>query len=732
MKKIRKVHVSTGIYWVEIPNADVYILCACPENSVKHLKKLGLVVELDDQGVRYESGPNVILLSDIPVQNGEFSNLSEFPVLQMLYLQGMIIPNHPNNKGERPILLGSPEQLDAQMEYIYRGNYGLVSKEELMEAGMNEEEADEHMRMKLKYAFGKIRRSEELLEVREVGEESVEIKNGVTIKRFETNVYEISYEKESVTVNLNLSPYEFYKPPYLLGTYKVRRHYFGVIHSGEGDGWDYHRPCMSSIVVFQGKVYLIDAGPNLLHSLSSLGIGIDEIDGIFHTHGHDDHFAGLTALMRTGKKIKYMTSKPVRMSVFKKLSALMNITEHRINDFFEVEDLMEGVWNNIQGLEVMPIYSPHPIETNIFKFRALSEEGYKTYSHLADISSFKVLGGMIRQKEDDIGITQKNFDYLKEHFQEEASLKKIDIGGGLIHGSAEDFRNDTSEKLILSHTHEPLTAEQKEIGSGAPFGSVDALIPSSQEYVWRDAYMILKSYFPHVPEYEIKSIVNAEVITFNPESIIYRRGEKVDHVFLLLNGIVEMLQHGNKIISTMSSGAFIGEYAMFSNKNCGETYRASSFVSALKITKTLFMSFLQTNELENDFVGFIDNRQFLQSTWLFGEGISFSVLNKIAHGSHIATYKDGEVVIEKDNDCLMIVKKGSCQRMLGEFPIDVLSEGDFFCEELAILEMQMIVHFEALEDVEIYKIPTKVLKDIPIVNWKLFEIYQKRKYSLPL
>ena len=56
------------------------------------------------------------------LQNGQFSNMAEFPVLQMLYKQGMIIPNHPNNDGSKPLLIGSQEQIKAQMEYIYRGN----------------------------------------------------------------------------------------------------------------------------------------------------------------------------------------------------------------------------------------------------------------------------------------------------------------------------------------------------------------------------------------------------------------------------------------------------------------------------------------------------------------------------------------------------------------------------------------------------------------------------------
>jgi hypothetical protein len=49
-----------------------------------------------------------------------------------------------------------------------------------------------------------------------------------------------------------------------------------VLHSGEGDGWDPDRPAMASIIIFQGKVYLIDAGPNIRHTLNALGISVNE------------------------------------------------------------------------------------------------------------------------------------------------------------------------------------------------------------------------------------------------------------------------------------------------------------------------------------------------------------------------------------------------------------------------------------------------------------------------
>ncbi|MCG8511906.1 MAG: cyclic nucleotide-binding protein, partial [Rhodospirillales bacterium] len=255
--------MTTGIFWIEIPEAELRIQCGCPADAVKHLMRRGLIADTEIAGVQFETGPNAILLSDVMVQNGEFANLGEFSVLQMLYRQGMILPDHPNNSGTKPLLIGNQEQLDAQLAYIHRGNYGLVSEEELIAAGCSQEEAAEQMRMKLWFAFGEIRPPDKLLETCVVEEGATPIRNGVTVRRMALNRVEFAFKGETLTIDLNLKPSESYEPPYSLGFHQVERGYFTVIHSGEGDGWDINRPCMGSLISYQGNLYLIDAGPNL-------------------------------------------------------------------------------------------------------------------------------------------------------------------------------------------------------------------------------------------------------------------------------------------------------------------------------------------------------------------------------------------------------------------------------------------------------------------------------------
>ncbi len=726
MNKIKKIKVIDGISWVEIPDADVYIQCGCPADSVKHLMKQRLISSIEKDGVNFETGPNVILLSDVMLQGGEFSNLAEFPVLQMLYKQGMILPNHPNNTGIKPMIMGIKEQVDSQLKYIYRGNYGLSSEEEIIETGIDPEYAKELMNMKLKFAFGKLQKSEDFLDTLIIESDPVEIRNGVTIRRLSLNVFEINYRNDSVTVDLNLAGFDGYEAVYPLGFNLISRDYFSVIHLGEGDGWDINRPSMSSILMFHGKIYLIDAEPNIINCLLALGIGINEIDGIFHTHCHDDHFAGLTALIRADRKIKYFSTPLVRSSVSKKLAALLSIEESSFDKYFDVHDIEFDTWNQIEGLEVKPILSPHPVETNILIFRTLWKGGFRSYAHFADIVSLKVLENMIRIDDSKPGVSEAFYERIKKNYLTEANLKKLDIGGGLIHGEAEDFRTDTTEKIILAHTSLSLNEQQKEIGSGAAFGTVDTLIPSYKDYFWQFAYKCFKSYFPTAPEHQVQILLNNEIVQFNPKTIILKEGELKDEIPLILTGNIEAIQPG-KSRHLLYPGTLVGELSTMFKSPSSQTYRTIGFVQALNLPIDLYTEFIILNNLYNEIERFQTVREFLSSTWLFGEGISFPVNKKIYKATQVRFFKAGEFLNKLNPKSIYIAEEGLLVRFKEKTVIETLRPGDFFGEETALFNSSQLFHIQTLEPTILYEIPGDLLGDIPIIRWKLFESFEKRK-----
>lgn len=722
MAEIFKIPITNGVSWVEIPGANLRILCSAPEDVIKHMMRRGLITSRESRGVSYETGPNAILLSDVTLQNGYLSNLGEFPVLQMLYRQGMIIPNHPNNTGAKPLLIGTRSQVQSQIEYIHRGNYGLISTDEMKEAGASQKTAEELMRMKLRFAFGTIKRPETLLNQIIVGDGSTEIAPGVTIVRERLNVYTIRYHGESVLVDMNLAPEERYESPYSLGFYNLRREYFSVVHSGQGDGWDINRPSMGSIIMFQGRIYLIDAGPNILNALKSLGIGISEVEGIFHTHAHDDHFAGLASLLHADHRIKYYATPLVRSCVAKKLSALLGFSPDRFVDYFDICDLKNDHWNNIEGLEVKPVLSPHPVENTIIFFRTLWENGYRTYGHLADTTSLSILKDMVTEDPVAPGISQAYFDKTKEHYLTRCTLKKIDVGGGMIHGDAADYHDDHTEKIILAHTSKALTNHQKEIGSSAPFGVNDTIIPDYQDFQLRNAYYYLRTYFPDSLPYQLRILQNNRVITFNPETILLKEGSSNQHVYLILSGIVDMLQTSSGTHSQISAGAIIGDLPAIKKIPSTYTFRTTCFVNALAIPKGLFVEFVMRNNLYANIEQLQERRTVLQQNRLFSESVSHPVQNRIAKLMVSFRYDEGDYMSGQDLDNLYLIKEGTVLLKRSDKTFMILKAGSFFGGEL-IQEAGFRYEAHFASSCSVCSIPSEAVDDVPVLRWKLFEAH---------
>lgn len=733
---IRKVFVTTGVYYVEIPAAGLYILCGAPADSVKHLLRRGLINTTEQNGVTSENGPNAILLSDAAVQNGHLCNLAEFPILQMLYRQGMIIPHHPNNTGRKPMLIGTPEQLGAQLRYIHRGNYGLVSTSEMVKAGISEEEAEELMRIKLKFAFGQIVAPDQFVDCKSLGEDLLELGNGVSIERIAHNQFEIHYNQQSVQIDLNLKDGEVYPCPYPLSHVAIDHHYFSVVHSGDGDGWDYNRPAMGSILTHQGRTYLIDAGPNIHHSLDALGIGKKEVAGIFHTHCHDDHFAGLTTLLQSDQPLKYYATPLVRESVTKKLSALLSIAESEFANYFEIHDLIPDTWNDIMGLEVMPTSSPHPVETTIFNFRVLWEGGYRTYAHLADVASFHVLDSMISDDHSKPGISTQRVAEIKRRYLEPADVKKIDIGGGMIHGTAQDFAADTSGKLLLAHTARTLTDDEKRIGSGAPFGSIEVLIPGEQSFLLRDAYDLLRQYFPTVATERLNMLLNNQISCFNPETIITPAGKIPQEIYLILSGTVEMLMDTPVEAHRLFSGSLIAEAAAIHHQASKETYRSLGFVQALRLPADLYRNFIERFFSSDELFQIRQVEERLRLTFLLSDAVASNTLFALAKRCQITHVKGGDT-FQGMSQHVHIVGRGSFAGSEGA--PSCLHKDDFWgADSLFTAMSKPEIELEstppvqiALEDCEVYSLPLEAVARIPVVRWKLFEAFRNTHYYAP-
>jgi len=725
---MEKFYIAPGIYWINVPQADIRLLCGSPMDAIKHLKQRGLVRSAEKKGILYETGPNAILLSDLPMQGGNFCNLSEFPILHMIYKQGLSIKGHPNYSEYKPLIIGSNEQVKAQKEYIFMGNMGLSDQKKLKSAGLPKDKLEDLWRLKMLFNHGVIPDTDDILDSLVIGTKTEEIRNGLYIKRLKENYFEIRYGDETLHVDLNLKEDEKYSSPFNLNFHKIKREYFSVIHSGEGNGWDHERPCMGSVLTYMGKFFLIDTGPNITDVLTSLGICLNQIEGIFHTHAHDDHFAGLTSLMQSSHKIKYFAAKCVRLTVQKKMAALLGREEDIFNQIFDVHDLEIEQWNNLEGLEVIPMLSPHPLETTIFYFRTMSSQGYKTYGHLADIITESTLKSFTKAEQP---ISMNFYKDVWDHYLLEADIKKIDTGLGFVHGRAEDFKKDPSKRILLSHKDTPLTPEEKEIGSNATFGQQDVLIPALDNFDVYYGRQQLIHFFPDAPMEDIQLLMNNPLVNFSPGTIILKSGTIPKSVFLITSGFTEYIYTEEGICTPFTAGSLIGEIPAILKAPLKGTYRAACYLKALEIPASLYGWFIRKNKFYDDIKKLNKRRSYIYQNPILGAHLSYTLQSHIARSMELSSWEKGQ--IEEFNgkgDHLYIIKSGKVKLELDKHSVELKAgEALGLVNFLKLLKKKDLVPCKAtaLSKCELYSIPVKVIKDSPHLQWTLLDIYESRR-----
>lgn len=694
---MNKTDITKGISYLEVPEENLRILCGCPENSIKFVMQKGLTKPVVINGFKLVSGPNAILLSDISLLNSHFLNFSEFPVLHHQFFQGAAF----NGTNEKFTLIGSSRSVENQFRYIKRGLWGLESREELFSAGLDSESTDKILAMG-KYHKGNKSDLDIVEKVCIAGK--TRIKGDLFIERLSINKFRFTYNDNEEIIDLNLeADAKGVGLPYQIKKTGVEYSEFGITTVGDGNGWNPDEPCMGSLITCKGKRYLVDSGPGSLNLLEYLGINPSELEGIFITHSHDDHFAGILSLLNSDIKLKFLATALVLTSVQKKLEELLDIDRAELKRFIDFIELKEGVWSDIGDMEVRPNYSFHTIETNVFYFRVMDQNNnWKTYGHINDIISRKDLDIMIEKDKSGI-ITKEWTDIWFNNYFYPCTFKRIDAGGGVVHGDAGDFTRDKSEKIILSHLNHAIdTSRSENFAPPTKFGYTEILIPSQKNYPLEKAETIVRE-LSFLLGKDIKSNIGAkDIFIYNPDDLILKRDEKLEHIYMVLSGTVKDENRRDYI-----SGDFL--YTFNSEKKSQMTFTSSTRCCLARVKFKNFNSCMKNLEFTNSF-------RFLRNCSYFTYGFSLvNLLNlskimnriKIRKGSDLSELDEGYFFIESGK--IALVSNGSVKQTLAK---DSLSK---------VYRKNGDISLEATENSVLYFFSDSGAARFPSLYWSIFE-----------
>ncbi|MCK5735006.1 MAG: hypothetical protein KAH21_00955, partial [Spirochaetaceae bacterium] len=357
----------------------------------------------------------------------------------------------------------------------------------------------------------------------------------------------------------------------------------------------------------------------------------------------------------------------------------------------------------------------HPLETTIMFFRALWEGGYKSYAHLADIISDKVLSGYISPE----GVSEEFRKRVFNEYHRTADIKKIDVGRGLIHGFAEDFINDPSSRLILSHTEGSLSSAEKEIGASVSFGQVDILIPDRGDRLRELSSELLERTFPGLPRDDFNLLINGEIQTIVPGTPLLKKNSIPESLTLIITGTVDAVDNGKSPSIRFTAGSLIGEDEFLTRKSADMAYRSRNHVKVLRIPADIYVHALSKANMLEQRLKVLENRRHLLSGKFPGNVVSCPRLDDLSAVLKEKTWRKGRK-ISSGKDELYILSEGSLTelRAKGQKSSRVLGSGDWFNLQ-SIFSTSSDVSWQARERCRVWILPGDMIREIPILGWTL-------------
>ncbi|MBF0274085.1 MAG: cyclic nucleotide-binding domain-containing protein, partial [Nitrospinae bacterium] len=187
----------------------------------------------------------------------------------------------------------------------------------------------------------------------------------------------------------------------------------------------------------------------------------------------------------------------------------------------------------------------------------------------------------------------------------------------------------------------------------------------------------------------------------------------------------------SKIHNKLTVGSFIGmEYLFYPIKSFG-TWRAISHVTVQKVSINLMGAFFEKNGIYHETKQLYDEITSLQRNVLFSQECSVSTLNNIVKVMKSSILKKGALTKTKKSNSLILIDSGKLQVIgsHGEI-IEEIGAGNFFGEHTFFSFDFDMFNLVAEEESEILCIENDIIKNIPIVQWKMLEVFAKRRKIL--
>ncbi|MCP4752957.1 MAG: cyclic nucleotide-binding domain-containing protein [Proteobacteria bacterium] len=781
--KITVNKLDPGVFVVEIPETGRKISLGQPPDAIKRLQQVGY----------YGSNAvNTFVLADSKLQGDSISwVLVEFPILYALYLstvevKGNFIPAF--FAGKFPMLAGLEEDVDKALKMIKYSNYGVDRLEELDEMDIPTKTRDALRKEILGLAVGnEIKDSKSFIDSVYLAanpkseKEFTDIGDKILIGRLGYNKYRFVYKKDGIDVDVNLLPAENFRAPIEYKHLKFPVKNFGIWHTGEYDGMDPYFSCAHTTIIHKYEPIMIDYPSNMTDIINQNGLSKQSINTVIVTHNHDDHVGAMVELFRRNQPCHIITTEPVKHSLIKKLSTLVDLPEKAVSSSFNwtvlpfrSDEPYRTETLNLDGLMITGHLSCHSVPTTVYTFDIIQDGYCYSYGHFLDIVAFKRMEMLVK----DSWMPKDHLDYLDRLVRKtKYSLLKYDAGCATdaaipftVHGQWQDLKNAATERSFRLFTHvnrDMLDPDYDREGRFVRIGDLDTALRTQDGKMIRlgtgtnaniaffyQAYQLVLKYFESLMDGPVDANLLKKMAHYafafansqkqpdpNIGSFLIEQDGRADFVYIIIRGMAEIQKsddNGHLIFrSTIGDGEVLGDHGVISRRPRSASIKSMNHLTYLAVPANLFLEAMTALSInyEGNYKEMLERRELFQATEDLGQDVSTIILNGIAQKSEARKVKKGDVLIKKgakDNKLLIVPGKVKLQvgktrkQLMGP---TLIGECEFFLHN-GKKPSARLHSATAEESMEILSMDPCVVRDVPVIVDNIRRLIRSRCSSI--
>ena len=319
-------------------------------------------------------------------------------------------------------------------------------------------------------------------------------------------------------------------------------------------------------------------------------------------------------------------------------------------------------------------------------------------------------------------ISEDFFDKTLQSYLEKSDVKKIDAGGGMIHGEVVDFANDPSEKLILAHSSLPFSEEQLASACTAEFGTSDLRVPLDHETFFQDkALQWLRQRFPSLKKEELRELITEQTEEIPRGNKIFTRLQEAGYIPLLLTGRVEL----NGLL--YPAGTLLGEANALADLQELQEMAAVGPVRILPISLDLYRGLLKKHKLLKKRISLLKDCDHFRTFPIFQYGLTDDYLISVIKKSERISLKKNQTVSLPENT-LGVLEVGEVQFLTGNKNLKVTENTVLGLSNM--LGKSLSWKEKTLKKSQVLCLPAENLLQAPVVRWCLQRAYQNYHFRL--